>query len=138
MVLAAVLPGGGALLCCLAARWSEQPFGSREAVAVGLRRQLVSGESSGYQSNATQSRVLLRPDLARSPAGGGTKGSLASSQGWWFDEVGRRRGVGAVWWRSCHWHTGSWPAEERRSGVVEAICRRCLDGGFGLGDGPRQ
>ncbi len=34
--------------------------------------------------------------------------------------------------------TGRWLAERRRSGVAEAMCRRCLDGGFGLGDGPRR
>uniref|UniRef100_A0A0E0H5M3 Uncharacterized protein n=1 Tax=Oryza nivara TaxID=4536 RepID=A0A0E0H5M3_ORYNI len=32
------------------------------------------------------------------PAGGGTEESWASFQGWWFVEVDRRRGVGAVWW----------------------------------------
>uniref|UniRef100_A0A0E0FAR9 Uncharacterized protein n=1 Tax=Oryza meridionalis TaxID=40149 RepID=A0A0E0FAR9_9ORYZ len=41
-------------------------------------------------------QILLWPDLARRPAGGGTEGSWASSQGWWFDEVGRQRGVGRV------------------------------------------
>uniref|UniRef100_A0A0D3ETW4 Uncharacterized protein n=1 Tax=Oryza barthii TaxID=65489 RepID=A0A0D3ETW4_9ORYZ len=36
--------------------------------------------------------------MARRPAGGGTEESWASFQGWWFVEVDRRRGVGAVWW----------------------------------------
>ena len=34
--------------------------------------------------------------------------------------------------------TGSWPAEGRRSSVAEAMRRRCLNGGFGLDDGPRR
>uniref|UniRef100_A0A0E0DFS4 Uncharacterized protein n=1 Tax=Oryza meridionalis TaxID=40149 RepID=A0A0E0DFS4_9ORYZ len=50
-------------------------------VLVGLRRLLVRGGSSSGRSDVVQSWVLLWPNMARGPAGGGTEVAWASSQG---------------------------------------------------------
>ncbi|BAT02332.1 Os07g0580800 [Oryza sativa Japonica Group] len=50
--------------------------------------------------------------------------------------LGQRAGEGGCCGSLVIGRTGSRPAEGRRSGVAEAMCRRCLVGGFGFGDGP--
>uniref|UniRef100_A0A0E0KXG0 Uncharacterized protein n=1 Tax=Oryza punctata TaxID=4537 RepID=A0A0E0KXG0_ORYPU len=48
--------------------------------SVGLRRRLLSEGSLGRRRDAVQSQVLLLPNLARRPTGGGTEETWASFQ----------------------------------------------------------
>nr|BAH01583.1 unnamed protein product [Oryza sativa Japonica Group] len=67
MVLAVVLPGGGALLCCLAARRSVQPFGAARPRQPGSRHgdlKAGAGARAAAFPVSAQAQMVVQRELA--------------------------------------------------------------------------